>query len=161
MKNTNVRCAVSGFNVGGLPDFYFATVYLSDEQLDSVIHINAVRNQAESLGFDVGIAYDEFDFPTLMEINPNLSRPEFIYLDSGGNIIKVGSSVDVPTPDETDIHNHDFTGTVKKFRNGNVIVCDNEGNCFEIESFRLALDGSCFREAVRQDIAITEYLRKI
>ena len=137
MKNKNVRCAVSCFNVGGLPDFYFATVYLSDEQLDNGVHINAIRNQAESLGFDVGIAYDEFDFPGLIEINPNIDQPEFIFLDAKGNITKIGSSVEVPPPDDTDYHNHDFTGTVKKFRNGNVIVCDSEDNCFEIEPYKL------------------------
>jgi hypothetical protein len=52
---------------------------------------------------------------------------------------KIGDSVEVPEPNDTDIHNHSFVGTITKFRNGNAIVQDGEGDGFEIEVERLTL----------------------
>ena len=51
----------------------------------------------------------------------------------------IGESVEVPEPDDTDIHNHSFVGVIKSFRNGNAVVEDGDGDCFEIEVERLKL----------------------
>lgn len=51
--------------------------------------------------------------------------------------IEIGDAVSAPEPNESDIHNHSFLGTVKSFRNGNVVVEDSEGDCFEFEPDRL------------------------
>jgi hypothetical protein len=42
-----------------------------------------------------------------------------------------GTSVNV-TANDTDMF-HDFTGTVKEHRNGNIIVEDQDGDCWEVE----------------------------
>lgn len=54
-------------------------------------------------------------------------------------IFKKGDTVIVPDPDDTDIHNHSFEGTVVGFRNSYVVVGDSEQNGFEIEPERLKL----------------------
>jgi len=59
------------------------------------------------------------------------------YLDVNGNAIGAFDEVEVPEPNETDIHNHAFTGMVDDFRNGNVVVVDQDCNFFEIEPERL------------------------
>ena len=51
----------------------------------------------------------------------------------------VGESVEVPEPNDSDIHNHSFVGTIVNFRNGNAVVEDGDGDCFEIEVERLKL----------------------
>ena len=51
---------------------------------------------------------------------------------------EVGDEVEVPEPNETDIHNHSFVGTINNFRGDNAIVEDGEGNTFEIETDRLS-----------------------
>ena len=51
----------------------------------------------------------------------------------------IGDSVEVPDPEDSDIHNHSFVGTILSFRNENAIVEDGEGGCFEIEVERLTL----------------------
>lgn len=57
--------------------------------------------------------------------------------DKNGIIIKEGQEVLVPEPNDTDIHNNEFVGYVKCFRNGNVVVVDGEDDAFEIEPERL------------------------
>lgn len=60
--------------------------------------------------------------------------------DKNGNQIKETSLVQVPEPNETDIHRNEFTGTVADIMdNGNVIVEDNESDFFEIEANRLEI----------------------
>lgn len=59
------------------------------------------------------------------------------YLDMNGKAIQPFDDVIVPNPNETDIHNFEFQGMVDGFRNGNVLVVDQEGDCFEIEPERL------------------------
>lgn len=49
----------------------------------------------------------------------------------------IGESVEVPKPDDSDIHNHSFVGVIKSFRNGNAIVEDGDNDTFEIEIERL------------------------
>lgn len=58
-----------------------------------------------------------------------------------GVIINVGDRVIVPEPNDTDVHNHSFSGTVTEIAdNENCIVEDGDGECFEIEGNRLELD---------------------
>lgn len=57
--------------------------------------------------------------------------------DKNGVLIEKGMDVDVPAPNETDIHNFDFRGYVDGFRNGNVLVLDGDGDYFEIAPERL------------------------
>ena len=51
----------------------------------------------------------------------------------------IGCSVIVPDPNDTDIHNHSFVGTIKDFRDDNAVIEDMDGYCFEIETNRLTL----------------------
>lgn len=51
--------------------------------------------------------------------------------------LQVGDFVLVPEPDNTDIHNHEFTGEVIAITNGIVTVEDGDGDCFDIEIERL------------------------
>jgi hypothetical protein len=53
--------------------------------------------------------------------------------------IKIGDSVLVPEPNETDIHLHEFCGYVHSFRGQNAIIADGENEFFEIEIERLTL----------------------
>ena len=59
------------------------------------------------------------------------------YLDVNGTPIEAFDEVDVQAPNDSDIHNHEFTGMVDGFRNGNVVVVDGDCNCFDIEPERL------------------------
>jgi hypothetical protein len=58
-------------------------------------------------------------------------------LESMGGF-EIGDEVEVPDPNETDLHQHSFVGTIIDFRGENAIVEDSEGDCFEIESDRLS-----------------------
>jgi len=49
----------------------------------------------------------------------------------------IDDEVEVPEPNETDLHNHSFVGTIIDFRGDNAIVEDGDGNTFEIETDRL------------------------
>jgi hypothetical protein len=51
----------------------------------------------------------------------------------------IGESVEVPDPNDSDIHNHSFVGTIVNFRNGYAVVEDGDGDCFDIEVERLTL----------------------
>jgi len=62
------------------------------------------------------------------------------YLDMNGKAIETFDSVLVPEPNDTDLHEHEFSGMVDGFRQGNVIVVDGDGDCFEIESERLEVE---------------------
>ncbi len=59
--------------------------------------------------------------------------------DKNGNLLHIGMDVIVPEPNSTDIHNHDFVGRLTDFRNGNAVIADGEGDCFEIEPERLKI----------------------
>ena len=52
---------------------------------------------------------------------------------------EIGDSVEVPEPDNTydDMHNHSFVGRIVGFRNNYAQVEDLDGECWEIETFRL------------------------
>ena len=63
----------------------------------------------------------------------------FEYLDKNGNVIRVGDTVDAPDPDDSDIYNFAFRGTIVAFRYEYAIVADQDGNEFEIETNRLEL----------------------
>lgn len=62
-------------------------------------------------------------------------------LDINGNEIYVGADVDVPAPDKNDLWNFEFTGTVIKLDNGqgNCVVEDMDGDCWDVEPERLKL----------------------
>ncbi len=61
------------------------------------------------------------------------------YKDKHGFALEVGDDVEVPEPNDSDIHNSSFVGRVDSFRNGNVVVVDGDGDAFEIEPERLEL----------------------
>lgn len=51
--------------------------------------------------------------------------------------LQIGELVSVPEPDDTDIHNHEFTGVIISIVNGIAIVEDGDGDLFDIEIERL------------------------
>ena len=58
--------------------------------------------------------------------------------DKNRKQINVMNEVLVPEPNESDIHNFEFVGTVSDILdNGNVIVEDGDSDFFEIEAERL------------------------
>ena len=59
------------------------------------------------------------------------------YLDMNGTAIEAFDEVEVPEPNDSDIHNHAFTGMVDSFRNGHVVVTDMDCNIYELEPERL------------------------
>ena len=62
------------------------------------------------------------------------------FYDKNGKLIDNGSTVEAPDPDETDIHQHSFVGTVVGVRGINLLtVEDGDGNCFDIEANRLEI----------------------
>ena len=67
----------------------------------------------------------------------DVDAPE--YLDKNGNVIKVGDRVDAPDPDETDVYNFAFRGTVVAFRYECAVVTDQDDDSFDIEANRLEL----------------------
>ena len=55
-------------------------------------------------------------------------------------MIVIGSSVMVPEPNESDIHEHSFVGTVVGvFYSGIATVLDQEDDAFDVEIDRLSL----------------------
>jgi hypothetical protein len=69
--------------------------------------------------------------------NYSFPKPAF---DINGNEIYVQDLVNVPEPNDSDIHNHEFTGTaIDHLDNGNIIVEDQESNFYEIEASRLEI----------------------
>lgn len=65
------------------------------------------------------------------------------YCDADGYCICVGDQVEMPDPNDTDIYSHSFVGTVVdlKICNGEdyIVVEDGDGDCFDIESFRVTI----------------------
>lgn len=59
------------------------------------------------------------------------------YVDKYGFMLSVGDDVDVPYPNDTDIHSQEFTGCIEGFKDGYVVVIDGDGDCFSIEPKRL------------------------
>jgi hypothetical protein len=57
--------------------------------------------------------------------------------DSTGRTLQIGDSVEVPNPQKNDMWNHEFVGVVDSFRDGDVVVCDGDNDCFAIEPNRL------------------------
>ena len=98
-----------------------------EDQVSEVCRVlDAINNQIEDnfAGSKPQIFVSEVDASNIVNVTP-----EF----------EIGDSVEVPDPDETDIHNHSFVGTIIDFRNGNAVVEDGDGECFEIEVERLTL----------------------
>jgi hypothetical protein len=59
------------------------------------------------------------------------------YKDKNGVEIFIGDIVDVPDPNDTDLHNYAFSGTVDSFHKEFVTVKDGDGDYFDIEPERL------------------------
>ena len=59
--------------------------------------------------------------------------------DRFGHEFKIGADVEMPEPNEMDTHNQSFIGVVVDCRNGNAVVSDCEGDCFDIEPDRLSV----------------------
>jgi len=59
------------------------------------------------------------------------------YLDANGKSIQKFDEVEVPEPNDTDIHNNAFTGMVDNLKNGYVVVVDQDQNFYEFEPERL------------------------
>ena len=98
-----------------------------EDQVSEVCRVlDAINNQIEDnfAGSKPQIFVSEVDASNIVNVTP-----EF----------EIGDSVEVPDPDETDIHNHSFVGTIIDFRTGNAVVEDGDGECFEIEVERLTL----------------------
>lgn len=55
--------------------------------------------------------------------------------------LEIGDSVIVPEPNDSDLHNHSFQGTVIDIRDEDEIasVEDMDGNIYDIELYRLNL----------------------
>ena len=53
--------------------------------------------------------------------------------------LQIGDSVEVPDPDDSDIHNHSFVGTIVGFKGEYAVVEDGDCDCFDIEFERLTL----------------------
>ena len=60
-------------------------------------------------------------------------------LDMESNVINVGDTVEVPTPDNNDIWMYDFEGYVNEINEDYVIVEDGDGDCFSVEAYRLKI----------------------
>ena len=52
---------------------------------------------------------------------------------------QIGDNVEVPDPDDSDIHNHSFVGIIIAFKDEYAVVEDGDGDCFDIEIERLTL----------------------
>ena len=63
-----------------------------------------------------------------------------LHLDKNNNPLKIYDNVLVPEPNGSDIHSHEFVGTIKGFRGENSVVEDGDDNIFEIESKRLEIN---------------------
>jgi hypothetical protein len=59
------------------------------------------------------------------------------YLDLNGEVLEVGDEVEVPYPDDTDIHSQEFNGVIDSFRGEYVVVVDSDDEYFDIEPNRL------------------------
>lgn len=58
--------------------------------------------------------------------------PNKIYADTHGRIINTHDTVMAPPPDDSDLYNHEFEGTVVGFDGHYVLVEDGDGNTFSI-----------------------------
>lgn len=59
--------------------------------------------------------------------------------DKNGDELAVEDSVEVDEPSNNDLHQHSFIGNIKKFKDGNVLVEDMDGDLFEVESGKVVL----------------------
>ena len=60
-------------------------------------------------------------------------------LDKHGMLIGKGFLVESPEPNDSDIFDHAFVGTVKGFHDKYVVVEDQEGDCFDLEPERIKI----------------------
>lgn len=59
--------------------------------------------------------------------------------DIRGNLLELGDTVNVPEPNDSDLHNNTFVGSVHDIleARGTAIIVDGDGDFFEIETDRL------------------------
>jgi hypothetical protein len=64
-----------------------------------------------------------------------------IMLDKKGFLLEIGQDVNVPDPNDSDIHNHSFIGYVNDILEdrGTAIIEDQDSDFFEIETERLEI----------------------
>lgn len=107
-------------------------------QMDIPIEGNELDNIQTALDFvNNGLARDcDVNYNTQLFVN-SIDKSDITYPYTTG--FEIGDSVEVPDPDNSDIHNHSFVGIIIDFRNGNAVVEDGDGDCFEIEVERLTL----------------------
>jgi hypothetical protein len=62
-------------------------------------------------------------------------------LDKKGFLLEIGQDVNVPTPNDSDIHHHSFIGHVTDVLEdrGTAIIEDQDSDFFEIETDRLEI----------------------
>lgn len=79
--------------------------------------------------------------------------------DINGVKIEQGNTVDVPAPNDSDMHNFEFRGTVDSFRDGYVVVSDGDGDCFSLEPSRLTVIDE-EKETEENNAVIAKFLNK-
>ncbi|NTW91150.1 MAG: hypothetical protein HGA35_04390 [Erysipelotrichaceae bacterium] len=62
-----------------------------------------------------------------------------LYKDCNGNVLGIGDNVQVPEPNETDLHQNEFVGYISNLSNGFACVRDCDDDFFNIEPERLKL----------------------
>lgn len=66
---------------------------------------------------------------------------KYTYEDRDGRVIEDGFRVEVPAPNEDDLYNYEFVGTVVGFKEkGLVIVIDQDDNEWDIEAERVRIE---------------------
>jgi hypothetical protein len=53
---------------------------------------------------------------------------------------EIGDEVIVDDPRPNDLWNHSFSGTVKAFRYGCIVVEDQDGDCWDVDHWQLKLE---------------------
>jgi len=129
-------------------------VHQDEEKLIKSIDFDKLRNESVNLYLAVDRATEVKDaddlegligaLDTIKDIAVDkFHKPEehvFIILrDKNDQLLEIGQSVDVDSPEEDDMHNFDFTGTVVGYRKGNVLVEDIDENTFELEPYKVEI----------------------
>mgnify|MGYP001768044844 CR=1 FL=1 len=73
------------------------------------------------------------------KINPKEAMGTGAYVDKNGVTLKIFDEVDVPYPNDDEMHNNEFRGTVMALKDGYVMVIDMDDNFFNIKPERLEI----------------------
>ena len=139
MKTITRKIIVAAVNSNGESDFHFFKVTALEKHFENEKLHKAAKEFSTKEGYEPCLVYDEYDNAGLAILDKfEWETATTIYLDKDGEIIELGETVIVPDPDETDIHNHMFEGTISKIRESGIIaVRDGENDHFDIEHYRL------------------------